>query len=60
MGYISWPPSLHKCRFHLGFSLAGGLSKAHLTGRNQELSSARHNSNGKLHYSWAVNLDASM
>ena len=32
----------------------------HLAGQNQEPSSERHNSNGKLHYSWAVNLDASM
>ena len=31
-----------------------------LTGQNQEPSYERHNSNGKLHSSWAVNLDAIM
>ena len=30
---------------------------AHQTIQNQELSSVRHNSNGKLRYSWAVDLD---
>ena len=30
--------------------------QAHLTGQNQEPSFERHNSNGKLHYSWAVDL----
>ena len=32
----------------------------HQTGQNQEPSYERRNSNGRLHYSWAVNLDASM
>ena len=31
----------------------------HLTGQNQEPSSVRHNSNGKLRYSWAVDVDTS-
>ena len=30
----------------------------HLTGQNQEPSYARHKSNGKLRYSWAVDLEA--
>ena len=39
---------------------AARIGRARLTGENQEPSYERHNSNGKLHYSWAVNLDASM
>ena len=30
---------------------------AYLTGQNQELSFDKHNSNGKLRYSWAVGLE---
>ena len=39
---------------------AARIGRARLTGENQGPSYERHNSNGKLHYSWAVDLDASM
>ena len=43
-------PREHSRQFH--------GAQVHQTGRNQEPSSVRHNSDGKLKCSWAVDFDA--
>ena len=45
----------HRLAANAGLLLPSTL--AHLTGQKQESSFDRHNSNGKLRYSWAVGLE---